>query len=166
MNRISATAPLTLSSGDLQTAAEVLTATARQLMERGQTLWPPESLTPERLQKHYPAETWRVAWQGGQAVGTFCLLPAHPFFWPEDAPGEALYLHKLGVHPDAQGQGLAQVLLRLAAQETREAGRTWLKLDTAAGRGKLRALYHSAGFEEVDEWQVGPYFVVRLRLKV
>jgi ribosomal protein S18 acetylase RimI-like enzyme len=43
--------------------------------------------------------------------------------WPDDPPGEALYLHKLAVHPSAQGQGLAHTLLREAARVTALAGR-------------------------------------------
>ncbi|GAA5512980.1 hypothetical protein Dcar01_01704 [Deinococcus carri] len=157
---------LTYTRGDLAAASAVLTATASRLAERGEALWPLASLTPERLAQHYPAEGWRVAWQGGQAVGTFVLLDRDALFWPEDPPGEALYLHKLGIHPDAQGQGLAHRLLTEAARETREAGCAFLRLDTAASRPKLRALYESAGFRAVDEREVKGFRVVRYELPV
>lgn len=157
---------LTYSSGDIEAASAILTASAEQLQARGQALWPPETLTPARLQKHYPPETWRVAWQAGQPVATYCLLPADPYFWPDDLPEQAFYLHKLGVHPAAQGRGLAQELLQLAAAETRSAGRPFLKLDTGADRQKLRALYNAFGFEDVDERQVGNFYVVRMQLGV
>lgn len=157
---------LRLTRGDLTTASGILTATAARLAERGEGLWPVSSLTPERLARHYPPESWRVAWHGGQAVGAFALLDADPLFWPEDQPGDALYLHKLGVHPDAQGRGLAHRLLAEAAQETREAVRSFLRLDTAASRPKLRALYGAAGFRAVDERQVKGFHVVRYELPV
>ena len=51
--------------------------------------------SPERLARHYPASTWHVAWRDGAAVGAFSLLDTDPPFWPDDPPGEALYLHKL-----------------------------------------------------------------------
>lgn len=155
---------LTFTRGDLEAASGVLTATATRLAERGELLWPLPSLTPERLLRHYPPESWRVAWRGEQAVGTFALLDADPLFWPEDPPGEARYLHKLGVHPDAQGQRLAHRLLDEAARETREAGCAFLRLDTAAARPKLRALYESGGFRAVDERTVKGFFVVRYEL--
>lgn len=157
---------LTYTLGDVQTASAILTASAEQLLARGQALWPPESLTPERLLKHYPQETWRVAWQNNEPVGTYCLLDADSFFWPDDPAGQALYLHKLGVHPASQGRGLAQELLSHAVDQTREAGRRYLKLDTAADRRKLRALYNAFGFEDVDERQVGNFYVVRMQLGV
>lgn len=155
-----------MTVGDIQAASKVLVAAAQHLQQRGQALWPPEVLTPERLLKHYPQETWRVAWENDQPVGTFCLLRADPFFWPDDPAGEALYLHKLGVHPAAQGRGLALEMLRHAAEQTRDAGRPWLKLDTASNRSKLRALYNDFGFQDVDERQIGAYFVVRMQMRV
>lgn len=157
---------LTFTRGDLPAASAVLTATAARLLERGEPLWPLPSLTPERLTRHYPPQGWRVAWHRGEAVGTYVLLDADPLFWPDDPPGQARYLHKLGVHPEAQGRGLAQALLAEAAHETREAGCAFLRLDTAAGRPKLRALYGAAGFRAVDEVTVKGFFVVRYELGV
>lgn len=157
---------LTLTRGDVGAASAVLTATAARLADRGEPLWPLPSLTLERLTRHYPAGTWRVAWRGDAPVGTYALLTADPLFWPEAAPDEAWYLHKLGVHPDAQGQGLAPVLLREAAQECGEAGVPLLRLDTAATRPKLRALYEAAGFRAVDEREVRGFAVVRYERRV
>lgn len=70
------------------------------------------------------------------------------------------------MHPAAQGRGLAHALLAGAARETREAGCAFLRLDTAANRPKLRALYESAGFRAVDEVTVRGFFVVRYELAV
>ncbi|MVN85504.1 GNAT family N-acetyltransferase [Deinococcus sp. HMF7620] len=158
--------PLTFTTGDLHAASGVLQASAAQLQARGRPLWPPESLTPERLAQHYPPHTWRVAWRGPQAAGTFCLLESDPPFWPDDPPGEALYLHKLAVHPEAQGGGLGAALLREAVTQTRAAGRPWLKLDTAADRPALQALYETFGFERCGQRRVFEFEVVLYRLAV
>ncbi len=160
------TGPLTFTQGELPAAAGVVAATARHQEALGRTLWPPESVTPERLARHYPAPSWHVAWREGRAVGAFSLLDADPPFWPDDPPGEALYLHKLAVHPTCQGQGLAHTLLEHAVQVTRESGRPWLKLDTAANRPALRRLYETFGFEPVDEREVFGFRVVLYRLPV
>ena len=155
---------LHFTQGDLSAAAEVVGATARHQEALGRTLWPPASVTPERLARHYPASTWHVAWRGDQAVGAFSLLDADPPFWPDDAPGEALYLHKLAVHPAAQGQSLAHALLSHAVEVTRAAGRPWLKLDTAATRPALQRLYEAFGFERMGERDVFDFRVVLYRL--
>ena len=159
-------AGLTFTSGDVASASRVLVASAQALAARGEALWPPESLTPERLVRHYPPEGWRVAWHESGAVGCYVLLDRDPLFWPDDPPGEALYLHKLAICPAAQGRGLAGALLDDAAAQARAAGRSWLRLDTASDRPKLRALYVGAGFVPVDEVQVGAYHVVRFGLRL
>ncbi|MFC3833174.1 MULTISPECIES: GNAT family N-acetyltransferase [Deinococcus] len=145
----SATPPLTVTSGDVDAASRILTAAALALEARGEPLWPPHTLTPERLLRHYPAASWRVAWDGALAAACLSLLPHDPLFWPDDAPGDALYLHKLAVHPDAQGRGLAAWMLDHAAREARVRGVGALRLDTATARPKLRALYEGHGFTPV-----------------
>lgn len=153
---------LTLTRGDVTAASEVLTATAAALIVRGEELWPLESLTPTRLLRHYPAPDWRVAWAAGRPVGAYVLLDKDPLFWPDAPPGEALYLHKLAVHPDVQGQGVSGWLLRQAVQETAGRERPFLRLDTASARPRLRAVYERFGFRHVGErvvraWPVSLY---------
>ncbi|WP_189067794.1 GNAT family N-acetyltransferase [Deinococcus radiotolerans] len=160
------TSPLHFTQGDLPAAAGVVGATARHQEALGRTLWPPASVTPERLARHYPAPTWHVAWRADEAVGAFSLLSSDPPFWPDDPPGEALYLHKLAVHPAAQGQGLAHALLSHAVEVTRSAGRPWLKLDTAATRSALQRLYETFGFERMGERDVFDFRVVLYRLPI
>lgn len=148
------TSELQMTWGDVQAASGVLIASASSLEQRGELLWPPASLTVEKLLRHYPAQTWRVCWQGAQAVACYCLLEADPLFWPDDSPGAALYLHKLAVHPEWQGRGLAQTLLTDAVQETRGRSVPLLKLDTATQRPKLRAIYEGFGFQNVGRREV------------
>ncbi|UBV43440.1 GNAT family N-acetyltransferase [Deinococcus taeanensis] len=157
---------LTFTSGDLNAAAAVVRASARHLQAQGRTLWTPESVTPERLARHYPAPTWQVAWRGAGPVGAYALLPSDPPFWPDDPAHEALYLHKLAVHPDAQGQGLGRTLLAHAVDLTRAAERPWLKLDTAVTRPALQRLYEDFGFERVGERDVFDFRVVLYRYPV
>lgn len=157
---------LSYAQGDLDAASALLREVARDLKERSEDLWSAESLTPERLERHSPRESWRVARQGGEVVGTYALLMTDPFFWPDDPPGEAAYLHKLGVHPAWQGQGLSRMLLDHAAAEARALGRSFLRLDTAAARPRLRALYAAAGFREVDVVQAGPWLVARFERRL
>ncbi|MFC4639585.1 GNAT family N-acetyltransferase [Deinococcus hohokamensis] len=157
---------LHFSSGDVAAASRVLTASAVDRAERGEELWPPASLSPERLGRYYPPAGWTVAWRGEEAVGCFVLLDEDPLFWPEAAPGEATYLHKLAVHPHAQGQGLAGVLLREAARQTLQGGRQRLRLDTAAARPRLRAIYERFGFRHVDDQLVKTWAVSRYELRL
>ncbi|ADY25892.1 GCN5-related N-acetyltransferase [Deinococcus proteolyticus MRP] len=159
--------PLRWTSGDPAAAALVLQATARSVLERGHPeLWPHETLTVAALAQDYPAEGWHIAWQGEQPVGCFVLMDPDPVFWAEKPAGEALYLHKLAVHPLAQGQELNRALLARAEQLTREADRRWLRLDTDVTRPKLQAIYTGFGFTAVDRQQVMGFEVFRYQKEV
>ncbi|MFC6590837.1 GNAT family N-acetyltransferase [Deinococcus lacus] len=96
---------LTWTRGEWQVAADLLRAAANHLEAQGkEQLWPPEELTDTDLLARYPASGWRVAYRGGQAVGCFVTLDPDPLYWPEAPAGEALVMHKLAVHPKAQGK--------------------------------------------------------------
>lgn len=155
---------LEIRTGELEVASCILLATAEQLQVRGQALWPLASLTPERLLRYYPQDTWRVGYLDGQAVGTYNLLEADRWFWPDDPPGQARYLHKLGVHPAWQGRGLAHRLLSEAEAECRVLGLEYLKLDTALDRPQLQHLYESYGFARAGEAQYKATRVIRYLL--
>lgn len=157
---------LTFTWGDVRAASSILVAAATALVARGAPLWPPDSVTPGALNDRYPPGTWRVAWNGDRPAACCCLLELDPPFWPEDTPGEALYLHKLAVHPDHQGQGLAGVMLDDAVQVARQRGVPFLKLDTATDRPKLRALYERHGFQEVGRRHVFGFDVTLYRLPI
>lgn len=140
---------LTLTWSDVEAASRVLIATATHRAKRGEPLWTPTGLTPERLSRHYPAQGWRVAWQGGQAVATYVLLDADTLFWPDDLPGVARYLHKLGVHPDAQGQGLSARMLEDAVQQTHRKnvhGCGWIPRPTAPNSARYTRMRASGGW--------------------
>ncbi|AWN24398.1 GNAT family N-acetyltransferase [Deinococcus irradiatisoli] len=133
---------------ELPLSAEILQATARLWQARGQAIWPTSMLSVERLRQQAEPSGFRLGWLGAEAAATMLLIDHDPEFWPDAAPGEALYLHKLGVHPRFQGQGLARRMLEAAVLEAGQRRLTFLRLDTAWDRPKLRALYRDFGFTE------------------
>ena len=121
-------------------------------------MWTQELLDPARLEAQYPDAQGYLGWLGygleDRPVAAMLLVPSDPGFWPIDPPGEALYLHKLAVHPDWQGLQLSAQMIEEAVRLTRAAGRPWLRLDTAAERPKLRTLYEALGFRLVREGEM------------
>ena len=118
---------MTLPTLDVRPAAlpdlcAVLRASALSFEQRGQPMWTQDSLTPERLERQYPGGQGYLGWLEGRPVAAMILLPSDPAFWPEDPAGEALYLHKLAVHPDWQGRGLGAQMIAAAMLETQAAG--------------------------------------------
>ncbi len=157
MHRLSwgVTAPvLILQPAPLDLIVPVLRASSLDREARRQPMWTPESLSAEALAEQYPDGQAYAGRLEGEVVAAMILLPTDPHFWPGDPPGEALYLHKLAVHPQWQGRGLARQMLDGAVRLTQHRGRPWLRLDTAAERPALRALYEDYGFRLMREGQM------------
>ena len=144
----------------------VLRASALSFEQRGLPMWTQDSLTPERLNAQYARGQGYLGWLEGQPVAGMILIQKDSHFWPDDPAGEALYLHKLAVHPGWQGHGLGAQMVAAAILKTRAAGRPWLRLDTAAERPKLRAVYEAQGFQLVREGQMDGWPAAWYELKV
>jgi GNAT superfamily N-acetyltransferase len=144
----------------------IMRASAQHCIDQGRPMWPVDSLTTERLQQQYPASQGYLGCIDGQAVATMILIERDDDFWPGDPDGEALYLHKLTVHPDWQGRELSAQMVQAATSYTRAARRPWLRLDTAADRPKLRAIYERQGFRLVREGHTGGWPAAWYELKV
>ena len=162
---------MTLPAPDVRPAAlpdlcPVLRASALSFEQRGLPMWTQDSMTPERLNAQYARGQGYMGWLEGQPVAAMILIESDPHFWPDDAGGEALYLHKLAVHPGWQGHGLGKQMVAAAILETRAAGRPWLRLDTAAECPKLRAIYEAQGFQLVREGQMDGWPAAWYELKV
>lgn len=129
----------------------VLQAAARTLEERGEALWPCETLEPEALQNAYPEAEMYIGLRDGEAVAGMILLEDDPLFWPSVQPGESLFVHKLAVVPAFQSAGVASEMLAFAAARARTLHKRHLRLDCAAERPRLRAFYERHGFYRVGE---------------
>jgi len=131
---------------------------------RGRPIWPSDAFS-------LPAQI-RLA-RAGELIGGFAdlrmtatmqLQDRDPVHWPHDAPGEALYVHKLAVRRANAGQGWTERLLDWASAEARRAGAAYLRLDTDPAT-PLPDLYRRAGFVAAPSgpaWLGGRY-VLRMQ---
>ena len=93
----------------------------------------------------------------GQSAACMALFDHDPDQWPDIAPGESLYLHKVAVRRAFAGQGVSQALINFAKDEAKRRGIATLRLDTHMGRHKVRAVYEKQGFVCVEETVLGKY---------
>ncbi|MGW0803028.1 GNAT family N-acetyltransferase [Nonomuraea sp. NPDC002799] len=127
----------------------VLDETAAWLATEGVQQW------PRRFERAWigPAiargETWLVE-VGGRVAATVTLDWSDPL-WEED--GLAGYVHRMAVLRWAAGLG--EHVLAWAADQAREAGRAYLRLDCVASNQRLRDHYESAGFAYRGDVRVG-----------
>ena len=148
-------------------ADELIHEAADWLIAKGEPLWGPNETSYEELVRVAQGGELVIGRIEGALATCMYLHDEDPLFWPQVAPGEAFYLHRLAVARRFAGRGYAHAMLRWAEGEVRAKGRLYLRLDCEP-RAKLLALYANAGFIRIDAKpiQVGPHFVVRHQKRI
>lgn len=70
--------------------------------------------------------------------------------WVE-TQGPNLIMHRLAVHPEIQGKGIARRLIAFAEEFARSGGFRSIRLDTYAKNGRALKLYQSMGYSQRGE---------------
>ena len=155
------------SMDDVPETDALIRATADWLIQKGEPLWGPNETSLDELVQVTRAGELIVGRVAGELATCMYLHDEDRVFWPQVAPGEAFYIHRLAVARTFAGRGYAHAMLEWAASEARAKGRPFLRLDCEP-RAKLLALYASAGYSRVDSApiQVGEHFVVRHERRV
>jgi GNAT superfamily N-acetyltransferase len=146
--------------------AEVLRAAAEALVQRGQSLWDPRELTEAAVSDDVRGGMYYLACDDDGPVGVFRFELEDVIYWPEVGAGSSAFVHRLAVHPRAQGHKLAHTLLSHAVQLARAEGRRYLRLDCSSGRPKLRGVYEQFGFRLHSQKQFRTAVVDRFELEV
>ncbi|MNN72431.1 putative acetyltransferase [compost metagenome] len=60
-------------------------------------------------------------------------------------------MHRLAVHPEVQGKGIARKLIAFAEEYARQSGYSSIRLDTYSKNTRALALYPSLGYERRGE---------------
>jgi GNAT superfamily N-acetyltransferase len=116
----------------------------------GQPIWPLESFTIEDHRDIAAAGEQIGGFEDSKMVACMRLQTRDHLFWPDDRPGEALYLHKLAVRRASSGRGWSARMVEWAVRECRQKRVRALRLDTLANTS-LPLLYKRLGFDLVDE---------------
>jgi GNAT superfamily N-acetyltransferase len=148
------------------TVSAILGEAATWLRDRDLAMWREEEVSVQAVRPDVAAGAFFLARCAGEPVGTLKCLGADPLFWPEAGAGEALYVHRLAVRRAHAGRRLSETMLRWAVARARRAGQPFLRLDCAADRPALRAVYEHLGFELHSEREVGPYRVARYQYRI
>lgn len=111
-----------------------------QLGERGQG----------RFTRWIDNDLFYIAKVGDQVVGTIVINPEPPPYTVSDwnTPRNALYIEAFATERRYEGHGIGERLLSWAANQARQRGIEWLRLDCWAGNPDLRAYYRGKGFTE------------------
>ncbi|MNC04374.1 Acetyltransferase YpeA [compost metagenome] len=152
-----------MSSNDIRKARtedmeEIMKLIARcvQVMQAGGSdQWDDSYPNREIIQKDIEQGTLYTYIDNG-AVAGILVLDEHPnelyreIQWRQEQ-GKALIMHRLAVHPEAQGKGIARKLTAYAEQYAQEAGYSSIRLDTYSKNTPALALYPKLGYERRGE---------------
>jgi GNAT superfamily N-acetyltransferase len=134
-------------AGDAHDLHALREAAARWLQERGVDQWRPGEVDRATFGAQIAAGEWFVDRLGGSVRAAVRLLWTDPQFWGA-RPDDAGYVHGLMIDRRHAGEGLGAASLRWAEEQARAAGKTYLRLDHAAGNGRLARYYSELGFAE------------------
>jgi GNAT superfamily N-acetyltransferase len=151
-------------SSDVEVVTAILSEAAQWLDSRGMGMWRANELTPERTSKDVTDGLFHLA-QVGQPVGTIKFQLSDAVLWPDRPDTDSAFVHRLAVRRAFAGKEVSTALI-WAVQRAATLGRRFLRLDCAASRPRLRAVYERFGFRHHSNRQVGPYFVARYELDV
>jgi len=148
-------------------AVAILREAAQWLVDIGRPLWPVDGFDVEAFRCAALARELVLGFEQSNAVACLLLQARDAIYWPNDALGEALYVHKMAVRRAAAGQQWSRRLIAWASAQAREAGARFLRLDTA-DRGELISLYERYGFHLIDAapQPFGSQMIVRLQLHI
>ena len=93
--------------------------------------------------------------EGGRVIGAAVLLEQDSR-WPEMRDPDAYYVHNLAADPEYPGAGAA--LLSQIEALAAERGKTFVRLDCAAGNAVLNRYYEVRGYRLAGRCEAGGYF--------
>ena len=146
---------------DAAAVERLLVEAARWVDALGAVMWEEGELESAAIAAEVAAGQFYVAEIDGNIAGAIRYQEEDALFWPDLAPGESAFVHRLVVARAFKGTGVSKALLTWAIEHARSRGKKALRLDCDANRAKLRALYERCGFRLHSYRQVQSYYVSR-----
>lgn len=141
-------------SRDLAEVMEIIVRCTQELRDNGILQW--DDVYPDAavLEDNLRAGTLYVIPQDGACQAAVCLNEEQPeeygFLPWTYGSGRVLTIHRLCVHPDWQGQGLASRLLAFAEEHAAGHGYAAIRFDVYSGNPRALALYERHGYQRVE----------------
>ena len=86
-------------------------------------------------------------------VCIFSIQLSDPFIWRDRDHDDAIYLHRIVVHPDYKGQRQFEKVLKWAVNFGRQKNLKYVRMDTWADNEKIIDYYKSFGFKFIEYYK-------------
>lgn len=91
--------------------------------------------------------------KGGDILCIFSIQQNDPFIWRDKDRGDAIYLHRIVMHPDYKGQRQFKHILNWAKSFASQNNLIFVRMDTWADNLKIIEYYKSFGFEFIENYK-------------
>jgi ribosomal protein S18 acetylase RimI-like enzyme len=88
---------------------------------------------------------WKIM-EGDQIASFFSIAFTDALVWDERDADPAIYLHRIVTNPAFRGRGYVPLITDWAETHGREAGLTFIRLDTNRDNARLNAYYQKCGY--------------------
>ncbi|GAB4509445.1 MAG: GNAT family N-acetyltransferase [Allomuricauda sp.] len=137
---------------------DILTITqacAKKMQENGIFQWNEHYPSKEAFQKDIDRGELFVVEEKNTVQGTIVISTLmdeeyKPIQWLTPN-GNSVYIHRLSVHPNLQGKGLAQQMMDFAENHAREHGFVSVRLDTFSQNKRNQRFYEQRGYQKLGD---------------
>jgi GNAT superfamily N-acetyltransferase len=150
--------------GEVDAVLAILHEVRLWLADSGKKLWEERHIDTEAMREHGERGEIIVALEASEIIGTILMQTTDPHAWPESDPGEALYLHRMGVARAASGRGWGKRIISWAADYAKNAGVAAIRLDCVP-RAQLMGMYASVGFSVAGTFPVRRFGYTLVRMQ-
>jgi ribosomal protein S18 acetylase RimI-like enzyme len=112
--------------------------------QQGYKVW--TTIDKMALQKDIEENLQYKMIQGKDVRCIFSVQYSDPFIWGERDASDAIYLHRIVVHPDFRGQRQFEDVLAWSKQVARERQLSYIRMDTWSDNSRIIRYYESFGF--------------------
>lgn len=151
---------------DLSTVSGVLSEAALWLKQQSMALWEEKEVSPSNIYQDVELGLFHIAFYEDMAVGVVKFQTEDLVFWSDISQEYSAFIHRLAVRQGFASGCVSTALMQWAVERSQDLGKHFLRLDCAADRPRLRAVYENFGFQHHSDRQVGAYFVARYEYKV
>jgi ribosomal protein S18 acetylase RimI-like enzyme len=140
---------------DLPEILDLVSACTQKMQSEGNFQWYDEYPTPEILTKDIEDETLFIVNHNDKIIGILALtyneeVQYKDIQW-QDKDGRALEIHRMGVHPKCQGQGVGKKLFDFTEEYAKENGYTSIRMDTYCQNKKMIELVEIREYKKTGE---------------
>lgn len=119
--------------------------------KNGYKVW--TSIDPQALKKDIEQHLQYKIVLHGEVICIFSVQYSDPFIWQERDRGDAIYLHRIVVHPAHKGKKQFNQVLGWAKEHAREKKLRHVRMDTWADNQKIIDYYLTFGFNFLGNYQ-------------